>query len=44
MSKLKAKLLEKIEAWRQGHGPPEEGRDVKLGDVTIGMAIGGRGA
>ena len=42
MSKLKAKLLEKIEAWRpRTTALLKQAGDVKLGDVTIGMAIGG---
>src|SRR5512136_3275416 len=42
MSKLKAKLLEKIEAWRpRTTALLKKAGDVKLGDVTIGMAIGG---
>ena len=42
MSKLKEKLLEKIEAWRpRTTALLKKAGDVKLGDVTIGMAIGG---
>src|SRR5512146_1422195 len=42
MSKLKAKLLEKIEAWRpRTTALLKKAGDVKLGDVTIGQAIGG---
>jgi citrate synthase len=42
MSKLKAKLRQKIEAWRPRTAKlVKEHGDVKLGDVTIGQAIGG---
>src|SRR5512136_2703627 len=42
MSKLKEKLREKIEAWRpRTTALLKKAGDVKLGDVTIGMAIGG---
>src|SRR5512136_3003985 len=42
MSKLKDKLQEKIEAWRpRTTALLKKAGDVKLGDVTIGMAIGG---
>jgi citrate synthase len=42
MSKLKDKLRQKIEAWRPRTTKlVKEHGDVKLGDVTIGQAIGG---
>src|SRR5512136_1692498 len=42
MSKLKEKLQQKIEAWRpRTTALLKKAGDVKLGDVTIGMAIGG---
>src|SRR5512134_1620440 len=42
MSKLKAKLLEKIEAWRpRTTALLKKAGDVKIGEVTIGQAIGG---
>src|SRR5512135_786456 len=42
MSKLKAKLAEKIDAWRpRTTALLKKAGDVKLGEVTIGMAIGG---
>ena len=42
MSKLKEKLRQKIEAWRPRTAKlVKEHGDVKLGDVTIGQAIGG---
>jgi citrate synthase len=42
MSKLKAKLAEKIDAWRpRTTALLKKAADVKLGDVTIGMALGG---
>ena len=42
MSKLKEKLQEKIEAWRpRTTALLKKAGDVKLGDVTIGMALGG---
>src|SRR5512142_2710034 len=42
MSKLKAKLAEKIEAWRpRTTALLKKAADVKLGEVTIGQAIGG---
>src|SRR5512143_4357739 len=42
MSKLKAKLLEKIEAWRpRTTALLKKAGDVKIGDVTIAQAIGG---
>ncbi|MBP1602200.1 MAG: gltA [Acidobacteria bacterium] len=42
MSRLKEKLRQKIEAWRPRTAKlVKEHGDVKLGDVTIGQAIGG---
>lgn len=42
MSKLKEKLREKIEAWRpRTTALLKKAGDVKLGEVTIGMALGG---
>ncbi len=42
MSRLKEKLRQKIEAWRPRTAKlVREHGDVKLGDVTIGQAIGG---
>jgi citrate synthase len=42
MSKLKEKLRQKIEAWRPRTAKlVKEHGDVKLGEVTIGQAIGG---
>jgi citrate synthase len=42
MSKLKAKLQEKIEAWRpRTKALLKQAGDVKLGEVTIAQAIGG---
>jgi citrate synthase len=42
MSQLKQKLFEKIEAWRpRTTRLLKEHADVKIGDVTIGQAIGG---
>ena len=42
MSRLKDKLRQKIEAWRPRTTKlVKEHGDVKLGDVTIGQAIGG---
>ena len=42
MSKLKAKLREKIVAWRPRTATlAKKHADVKLGDVTVGQALGG---
>src|SRR5512135_1203283 len=42
MSKLKAKLAEKIDAWRpRTTALLKKAGDVKIGEVTIGQAIGG---